>query len=140
MTLGPLAADLVGLPEDRDLLGEGVLELLALVGRQVRVVVPVSRPAIRTCARSIVRRVASVGCAVRTSSSETLLEPPPHGVGRHRGEQLERLDERLARRLHLLGIGAAPPDPVVLLGGVRELEVGARTRAASAPARAERAA
>ena len=39
LTLGRSAPHLVRLPEDRDLLGELVLELAALVGRQVRVVV-----------------------------------------------------------------------------------------------------
>ena len=82
-----------------------------------------SSSAIRTCARRRVRLVASVGWAVSTSSSDT---PPSRRRSVSPGtdaSQPECLLERLARRLCLLGVLAPPAQAVVLLGGVRELEV-----------------
>ena len=50
-------------------------------------------------------------------------EPLAHELRRQLGEPRERLAERLARRRLLADLLAPPPDAVVLLGGVRELEV-----------------
>ena len=78
----------------------------------------------RAWARSSVRRVASVGWAVRTSSSET--------SARRSRARRRAAPRRAARRLRRairavprssLGVLAPAAQPVVLLGGVGELEV-----------------
>ena len=83
-----------------------------------------SSPPSRACAWRMVRRVASVGCAVRTSSSERAapLErassaslPPPRADVRTRRPATRAGRRPRARR-------PAASDPVVLLGDVDELE------------------
>jgi hypothetical protein len=49
--------------------------------------------------------------------------PPPELVGRHVGEDRERVVERLARRRRLACLLASAPQAVVLLRDVRQLEV-----------------
>ncbi len=78
----------------------------------------------RWCACKTVRRVASVGWAVKTSSTRTavglsreLLLLDPRGV-----ETGEHGLERLPRDTALELVGATPPEPMVLLGDVRQLE------------------
>ena len=67
-TRGRCGAHLVGLPERGDLLGGRVLDPARRGGASSS---SLSSSPSRACAARIVRRVASVGCAVRTSSSET---------------------------------------------------------------------
>ena len=69
---------------------------------------------------STVRRAASVGCAVRTSSSDTRREI---SSSRHICEPGERIAERLAQQSLLVCVRAMPADAMLLLGDVRELEV-----------------
>ncbi len=118
-------ADLVGLPEDRDLLRELRLELVALVRAQRGLVEPREQ-----------RRDAGLGAQQRAPArlgrmrgqdelERELREAPRALLGGHRGELLEGLPERLARRVLLAVVLAPPAQPVVLLGGVRELEVDA---------------
>ena len=96
-----LGADLVGLPEDRDLLRERSPRASARsprcrgAGRRAR------RGAlpIRRCFSRIVRGSASVGCAVRTSSTDTAAAARELVLADARArERLERLVERLAQR------------------------------------------
>ena len=84
-----------------------------------------SSPLSRTCAARTVRRVASVGCAVRTSSSERrraagrgARRPTPP---RSSCANASSSDSR--GRLLLVLVLAPPAQPVMLLGQVRELEV-----------------
>ena len=64
-------AHLVGLPEDRDLLGQRLLDPGTLPGRESRVVEVGEKLPIRRCFSSTVRGNASVGWAVSTSSTDT---------------------------------------------------------------------
>ncbi len=74
----------------------------------------------RRCEASTVRLVASVGCAVRTSWSETRRSS---SVGRHAVEPRERVVERLGGHALLELVRPQPANAVMLLGDVRELEV-----------------
>ena len=117
-------ADLVRLPEDRDLLGERVLDLCGARRRQRRVVQLAQE-----------RDDSPVGGEHR----------PTRGLGRVRGDDrrdvrsrerrlelvvadpgaaqaLDRVLERLPRHAALVLVLAPAPEPVVLLGDVRELE------------------
>ena len=78
-----------------------------------------------SCACSTVRRAASVGCAVITSSSETA-GARARQLGRldaAAGQPPERLGQRLARDLLLALVAAAAAHAMPRLGHVRELEV-----------------
>ena len=119
----PVVPYLVGLPEDRDLLRELLLELEALGRRQVGVVHAREQP----CNPDVSpeqrppRRLGRVGREdeLQRGLAETVLELP-----RRDGlELVERLGERLAWGPVLSGNLAAAADPVVLLCRVRELEV-----------------
>ena len=81
--------------------------------------------AIRRCFSRIVRGSASVGCAVTTSSTETLRGGVGDLLARDAVplEELERLGERLARCSTFALVLAATAHPVVLLGDVGEVEV-----------------
>ena len=74
---------------------------------------------------STVRRAASVGCAVITSSSETLRGSPraARQARRRLGEPAERLGERLARDPLLALVASPAAHAMPRLGDVGELEV-----------------
>ncbi len=118
-------AHLVGLPQDRDLLGERILDLGAPRGRQLGVVErpqqprdPLVRGEDRPPRRlGRVRREDELDRDPRRRGLKLLLGDP------RVPEPRERLGERLALHAPLALRGAAAADPVVLLGDVRELEV-----------------
>ncbi len=120
----PLGADLVGLPEQRDLLGEGVLEPPPLGERRALVVEAGEErgdPPVRLEDRAA-RRLGRMG-------GEDELDPEPLSCRLDLGlvdpapvELRERIGKRLARHPSLGLVLAAPADPVVLLGDVDELE------------------
>ena len=119
-------AHLVGLPERGHLLGDRIADPVAPGRGEIGVVELVAASRLRRrWAVRIVRRVASVGCAVSTSSSET----PAAARARlsssipGRGQLGERGVERLARELALVLVLASAAQAVVLLGEVGELEV-----------------
>ena len=77
----------------------------------------------RRCASSTVRRVASVGWAVSTSSTRIRSRLPAGRPGDACALELaERVGERLPRHAALVLVLAPAPDPMVLLGDVGELE------------------
>ena len=82
----PLATHLLGLPEERDLFAHRARRLRRLGGRRtVGTSSAASRSAMRRCLSSTVRRCASVGCAVNTSSAPTPVRGAlrrPRGAGR----------------------------------------------------------
>ena len=102
----PARAHLVGLPEDRDLLGEVAADTRLGGGRQIRVVELAQQR----------RKVAVLGedgaprRLRRVGGEDELDRDPPHGL-LHVGlsEELDRLGEGLARRLALVLVLAAAP-------------------------------
>ena len=118
-------AHLVGLPEDRDLLGERVLDLGAARGRQLRVVERPQEPR-----DPLVRGEDRPPRRLGRMRGEDELDRDPRGrpaqllLGDPRvAEPRERLGQRLALHAALALPGAAAADPVMLLGDVRELEI-----------------
>ena len=122
----PARAHLVGLPERGDLGRDVVLEPPARRRGESAGSSWASRMRLScSCACSTVRRAASVGWAVMTSSSETRVRTV-HELGRRdaaAGEAAERLRERLARDQLLVLVAAAAAHAVPGLGDVGELEV-----------------
>ena len=121
----PARADLVRLPEDRDLLGERVLDLGPARRRQLRVVERPQEPG-DPLVRGENRPPRRLG---RVRGQDELDRDAgggsPHLVlGDPRvAEPRERLRQGLALHAALALGGAPAADPVVLLGDVRELEV-----------------
>ena len=120
----PLGADLVRLPEQRDLLGEPVLEPLPLrEGRALVVEAGQERgdPPVGL-------EDGAARCLGRVGREDEL-DPEPRACRLDLGlvdpapvELRERIGERFARNPPLGLVLAAPTDPVVLLGDVDELE------------------
>ena len=77
----------------------------------------------RTCASRTVRRVASVGMRGQHEPDGHVARAALELVRRHVSQQLERALERVARGAAGVRVLPAPPDAVVLLRDVRELEV-----------------
>ena len=121
---GSPRSHLVGLPEDGDLLGQRVLEPRQARGRQLRVVQLAQQRR-----NPLMRLQDGAPSRLRRMSGEDELDAHPLGLARQlllphpRGvETGEGVLERLARDAALVLVGAPAPEPVVLLGDVRELE------------------
>ncbi len=117
------AAHLVGLPEDRDLLCELGLELPVLGAAHSRLI-----ETGKDCRdASVSAQEGTAGCLGRMCGQHELERDRGKPFGTqflwYDGDARERVLERLARRQGILGVLASAPQPVMLLGRVRELEV-----------------
>ena len=121
-------ANLVRLPERRDLRREPQLDLLAPRRREQWVVElgkECSQAEVR-CEHRPSRRLGGVSRQHELEGDAVLDVAASHAC--------ERLGQRLGQHAVLGRVGAAPPDPVLLLGRVGELEVeGERTQDAGLP-------
>ena len=113
---------LVGLPEQRHLLGDPLLGLEPLDRRDARVVEQRAAARDRGCARAA-RCAASSRSGARSGRAGSSPRRAPQLVAGDGRELLERIFERLARDAAVVRVLAPPAQPMVLLGEVRELEV-----------------
>ncbi len=116
----PLVPHLVGLPEQRDLLAEPGRDRIVLRRRLVELREQPRDPDVRDEDRPA-RRLG--GMSRQHELDVDVAQARPPFVFRDVPKPRERVGERLARRDALLGVLAASPQPVMLLGDVRELEV-----------------
>ena len=120
----PPCADLVGLPEDRDLLGERVLDLRRARGRESRVVEfaqegdnpSVSSEHGPACRLGRVSRHNRRDVGGGERGRELVIADPG------RPQSLDRVAQRLERNATLVLVLAPATQPVMLFGDVRELE------------------